>query len=89
MAKNGTQHGGDWLLPRIDRDLCTGCGDCIDACPVDALGLVGGRAALVEPGACIYCDACEQVCPVDAIELPFLICFEDALDDAAQIEGER
>jgi len=65
----------DWL-PRIDRNLCIACGDCISACPVDALGTQSGKAALTKPGACTYCLACEDLCPTHAIELPFLIRFE-------------
>ena len=38
----------EWF-PRLDRDLCTGCGDCIAVCPTGALALVDGKAALVFP----------------------------------------
>lgn len=61
-------------MPRINRQMCTGCGACVDACPVAALALIEGQAALVAPKACTYCTACEDLCPVGAIELPFLIC---------------
>lgn len=63
-------------LPRINRMTCTGCTECIQTCPTDALGQVDGKAALVRPDACTYCTACEDVCPVGAIELPFLIVFK-------------
>ncbi|MCC6904424.1 MAG: 4Fe-4S binding protein [Anaerolineae bacterium] len=66
-------------LPRIDSALCTGCGDCVTLCPVDALGMVGGKAVLAVPDACTYCTACEDACPVEAIALPFLICLADDL----------
>lgn len=61
-------------LPRIDADLCNGCGVCIPRCATGALGSVAGKAALLRPAACTYCAACEVVCPVNAIELPYLIC---------------
>ncbi len=67
----------EWY-PRLDRNLCTGCGDCIAACPTSALAQVGGKAALASPEKCTYCAACETICPVDAIELPYLICKVEA-----------
>ncbi|MCC6617123.1 MAG: 4Fe-4S binding protein [Anaerolineae bacterium] len=63
----------DPWMPRIDRGLCTGCGDCIARCPTGALGRKEDKATLVQPALCTYCAACEDVCPVGAIELPYLI----------------
>lgn len=62
----------DWM-PRIDRARCTGCKQCVETCPVDALSQVDGKAQLTRPEKCIYCLACEDICPQGAIELPFLI----------------
>ena len=66
-------------LPQIDKELCTGCGDCIVACPTDALELVNGTAVLANPTACNYSADCEAVCPVDAIALPYQIVSESDL----------
>lgn len=63
-------------LPQIDKDVCTGCGDCIVICPTDALALVDGTAVLTNPTACSYHADCETVCPVEAIALPYQIVLE-------------
>lgn len=57
--------------PQIDPDVCTGCGECVIACPTDALELVEDVAVVREPDACNYCGVCEEVCPEGAISLPY------------------
>jgi electron transfer flavoprotein alpha subunit len=52
---------------KVDRDLCTGCGDCIDACPTQTLEIVGDKAEVVNED-CIDCLACIDTCPEGAIE---------------------
>jgi ferredoxin len=60
------------LHPQIDPTRCIGCGACVRACPEgDILGLIGGRAELVEPSDCIGHGACRAACPADAIRLVF------------------
>jgi ferredoxin len=72
----------EWY-PQLDRILCTGCGDCVSACPTGALAQVGGKAALAFPDLCTYCAACEAICSVNAIALPYLICrLEDIHEQA-------
>ena len=66
-------------LPQIDEGLCTGCGDCLAACPTDALGLAGGLAVVVDHAACNYCADCEIICPVEAITLPYQIVLETSV----------
>ena len=55
----------------INSDICEGKGDCILACPVDAITLVedeknakGTRWSFIDPDICIDCGACLASCPV-------------------------
>lgn len=51
----------------VDKELCTGCGACVDACPCDAISL--DDKAFVDADACVDCGACVDECPVEAITL--------------------
>lgn len=55
----------------IDGNLCTGCGACVQVCPVDCLSLEEGLAR-VTGDHCIHCAHCRAVCPVAAIEVEVL-----------------
>jgi heterodisulfide reductase subunit A2 len=56
----------------VDAEACTGCGDCLAACPFGAIATVeadGETVALVDGAGCKGCGACTPVCPEDAIDL--------------------
>lgn len=53
---------------RVDPDICSGNGICVDSCPVDAITYENDKA-IVDEAACIDCGACIEVCPVKAIEM--------------------
>ena len=63
----------------IDRDLCIGCGKCVDICPFFALLLENGIAVVND--ACTACGACLDSCPVDALTLPTLNAAPSAVDE--------
>ena len=50
----------------IDPSLCTGCGKCIDACPVEAITKDGDKC-VIDPEKCVDCGACVGQCPLEAI----------------------
>ena len=60
------------LHPSIDPGVCLGCGSCATACPEgDVIGIIRGKAVLVEPTHCIGHGACAAACPTGAISLVF------------------
>lgn len=60
------------LHPVIDPNICIGSLSCIRACPEgDIIGLVDGRAELIEGSHCIGHSKCALDCPVGAIQLVF------------------
>lgn len=61
-------HHRTLLRPRVEPELCTRCGACIDHCPVSALSL-DDDLPQVETRACITCFCCQEICPEKAITL--------------------
>lgn len=59
------------LHPVFDPLRCIGSGSCVKACPEGALGLIEGKAHLVNPSVCIGHGACMASCPFEAIKLVF------------------
>lgn len=58
------------LHPVIDLDTCIKSGACIEACPEkDIIGIVNGKATLINASQCIGHGACFHACPVEAISL--------------------
>ena len=56
--------------PHILTDACIGCGACVKVCPEgDVLGLIDGKATIVNPHKCIGHGLCAEECPVGAIEM--------------------
>lgn len=70
QAKQDGVHEPVSLHPVIDPLKCIGSGACVRACPEkDILGLVNGRAQLVNASHCVGHGACFHSCPVEAISL--------------------
>ena len=61
----------------VDWDLCTGCGTCIDVCPVSLYDWAYAqghptsekKSDPTREKECIQCLACEASCPTQAIKI--------------------
>jgi len=53
----------------VDKDVCTGCGECVDICPVDVLELQDEKSVPVNSEECVGCESCIEVCEQEAIRV--------------------
>ena len=54
-------------MPWVNEELCTGCGTCLEECPVDAIALTENEVARINDEQCIRCGTCHEVCPQEAV----------------------
>jgi len=53
----------------IDKELCTGCAECVLGCAPDVIRMdaSGGKAEIRYPEDCHVCEQCVRYCPAGAI----------------------
>lgn len=52
----------------VHQEKCTGCGICVDICPLEAISVVENLAKISED--CTDCGICTDECPDEALALP-------------------
>ena len=65
------------FLPEVDPAACTGCGECLTVCPVEAMSQVSAndparskkRKARVDEELCLGCGVCVRVCRTGSLRL--------------------
>ena len=57
-----------WHRPRFG-ERCVHCGECVRACPTEALRLRPGRRPVLTPSRCVECCCCHEICPARAVEM--------------------
>jgi tetrathionate reductase subunit B len=80
-VRAGTTRGGSFAPPSWIADRCAagrhgevGCRRCVDACPYDAIKVLGrpeGTVVHIAVDACARCGTCTAVCPTSALTRPF------------------
>ncbi|MFC1585696.1 indolepyruvate ferredoxin oxidoreductase subunit alpha [Fibrobacterota bacterium] len=54
------------MAVKIDLEKCTGCGDCIEECPVECMKLENEKC-IVDEEECTDCAVCIDICPENSI----------------------
>lgn len=55
-----------WIIT-INKDKCSGCGECVDSCPGDVFELRELCSYPVRVDECHGCHTCEEVCEEEAV----------------------
>lgn len=56
------------FIALVNWDKCSGCGDCVRACPMDCFEMTAvGKPEIPRSTFCIDCSNCKEVCKENAI----------------------
>lgn len=55
-------------VSQIGRE-CVACGCCVRVCPKEAIQILLGISAQVDPEKCVGCGKCAKVCPAALIDM--------------------
>lgn len=55
------------MAAKVDKEKCTGCGACVEVCPVNAIKIEKDKAVINDE--CVECGVCVNECPNEAITI--------------------
>ena len=56
------------MSAKVQVQKCTGCGVCIEVCPVEAISMDADKA-VIDDNICTECGLCVEECPNEAITI--------------------
>jgi uncharacterized Fe-S center protein len=66
-SKKGKLSMHSTVSPFVEKSGCTGCGSCVEYCPVGAITVAS--CAQIDASLCIGCGSCIALCPERAIKI--------------------
>jgi uncharacterized Fe-S center protein len=58
------------ISPVVSKKQCTGCGECVASCAVEAIHLnPETEKAVIDPKICVGCAECIAICPYGSIQI--------------------
>lgn len=68
------EHGISVIEPsrfaaKVDPDLCTACGTCLDRCYFSAITVEEEGTAQIDASKCMGCGLCQVTCPTEALSM--------------------
>jgi len=60
---------GEVKIVKLEKCDPTGCNNCFNICPVDAIYPTGTADKIAVLDHCVYCGACEHSCPYDVLKV--------------------
>ena len=65
----GRKGGEKIILVKINKELCDGCGSCVEQCPNRVFVVVDKKSQAQNSKDCMACYLCETICPKLAIKI--------------------
>lgn len=56
-------------IAKSDNEICSGCGDCAESCPINAIKMSSDDEPIIDEAFCIGCGVCALKCCTEAMRL--------------------
>ena len=74
------------MSAKVDDKKCTGCGKCVDICPVQAIKIEKGKAVISDE--CVDCGVCLSECELKALSIEGRQLCQEEMEQARQDQAE-